>query len=134
MRSSLSHIVTGDYFQLLNHFIVVLILFRHNRYRFMGSARWTSWIALGDYEVLDGVLVVCEHSHDLVGKESLNHHEELPEVCSRAFLQSQTWSTSNFRAGDMLLFDIRTIHASTPNFSSNFRLSLDLRWTDRTDE
>ncbi len=33
------------------------------------------------------------------------------------------------RAGDVIVFDIRSVHASTPNRSAHFRASIDTRWT-----
>jgi ectoine hydroxylase-related dioxygenase (phytanoyl-CoA dioxygenase family) len=96
----------------------------------MDSALWTSWIPLGDYNVSDGVLAVCEGSHEIVSTSSRSHPSELPAEFSTTS-DSSVWRTGAVRAGDVLLFDIRTIHASTPNFSSQFRLSVDMRWMVR---
>jgi hypothetical protein len=41
---------------------------------------------------------------------------------------SARWRTAHFRPGDVVVFDIRSIHASTPNLSDCFRISLDTRW------
>lgn len=39
-----------------------------------------------------------------------------------------SWHTTDFQAGDVVIFDSRTIHATSKNYWDQFRLSLDFRW------
>jgi ectoine hydroxylase-related dioxygenase (phytanoyl-CoA dioxygenase family) len=38
------------------------------------------------------------------------------------------WQTSEFFAGDVILFGMHTMHASTTNLTNRFRLSCDIRF------
>jgi len=101
-------------------------------YRFQGNAvgMHTCWIPLGDYDVTDGTLAVCEGSHLLPGYDLNSYAEskmELPKSFTH-FNQTAIWRSTDFRAGDIVIFDIRTIHASTKNLSDRFRISMDTRW------
>jgi len=102
-------------------------------YRFHGNAQdmFTCWMALGDYNVKQGTLAICEGSHLLEGytAESYNPETkvELPPDYAK-FNESATWRSTAFQAGDIVIFDIRTIHASTANTTNRFRISMDTRW------
>ena len=57
--------------------------------------------------------------------------DELPSDYQSLFApesNSVLWHTSAVQAGDLILFDIRTVHASTTNSSKYFRISVDTRW------
>ena len=43
------------------------------------------------------------------------------------------WATTSFRAGDVLIVSMRTIHASTTNVTPRYRLSSDTRYQLATD-
>jgi len=101
-------------------------------YRFQGNAvgMHTCWIPLGDYDITDGTLAICEGSHLLSGYDIHAYSEskaELPKSFE-SFNHDAIWRSTNFRAGDIVVFDIRTIHASTKNLSNKFRISMDTRW------
>ena len=125
-------------------------------YRFKRTAAGmlTVWIPLGDYSKEDGVLAVCEGSHGLVEEEEREEAEErsrwadgreekeagggyegkkqeekteLPKgYAARA--STLQWATTDVRVGDVIVFDIRAIHASTANEGNVYRLSMDTRW------
>merc|ERR1711879_944360 len=40
--------------------------------------------------------------------------------------------TTHFKKGDLLIFDIRTVHASLSNLTQCFRVSIDTRWQPRS--
>lgn len=42
------------------------------------------------------------------------------------------WRTADFRAGDILLFTMRTVHMSTTNTTRLARISCDTRWHGRS--
>mmetsp|Transcript_16536 Transcript_16536/g.24879 ORF Transcript_16536/g.24879 Transcript_16536/m.24879 type:complete len:80 (-) Transcript_16536:174-413(-) len=52
---------------------------------------------------------------------------ELPDGY-REFSKDALWKTATFKAGDILVFDIRLVHASTANTTKAFRISMDTRW------
>ena len=52
---------------------------------------------------------------------------ELPKSYA-ACASTLPWVTTDVRVGDIIIFDIRTVHASTANESHVYRLSMDTRW------
>ena len=43
------------------------------------------------------------------------------------------WKTADFRAGDVLLFGMQTVHMSTTNTTDQVRISCDVRWQPAAD-
>ena len=125
-------------------------------YRFSGNAQrmLTCWVPLGDYAKDRGVLAVAHRSHRLIEREederalrSQRNDEksddckadgdeeakdknarELPRAYGAAAGGAMEWHTTDVRVGDVVVFDIRAIHASTTNESDRFRISMDTRW------
>mmetsp|Transcript_19737 Transcript_19737/g.31330 ORF Transcript_19737/g.31330 Transcript_19737/m.31330 type:complete len:80 (+) Transcript_19737:200-439(+) len=52
---------------------------------------------------------------------------ELPDGFDK-FSKDAVWRTSKFNVGDILIFDVRVVHASTMNTTERFRISMDTRW------
>jgi len=91
---------------------------------------WTCWTALGNISGLDGRLALIPASHRLQGYEDAVRPDLLPRGFTRAFEQGSVWQTpSEIRMGDVILFNMKTIHAATRNGSEKFRLSIDTRVT-----
>ena len=91
---------------------------------------WTCWTALGDIRGLDGRLALIPSSHRLGGYEDAVREDLLPRGYSKHFEQASVWHTpTNIDMGDIILFNIKTIHAATRNGGEKFRLSLDTRIT-----
>lgn len=87
---------------------------------------YVCWVPLGDYKVSDSTLVVASGSHHHVKYDSSSEiEEELPPGID---LDNFDWKTSDVAMGDIVVFDIRSVHASTNNTSGDFRLSIDTRW------
>lgn len=110
---------------------------------------YTSWIPIGDVPLSDGPLVVLEGSHRLaelqgtygaldVDRDGVWDKKEHPyaggwltkdvrEVQARF---GGRWLTTEFRAGDLLLFGMFTLHCSIDNRSpqNRIRLSTDSRY------
>ncbi|XP_064628941.1 1-deoxypentalenic acid 11-beta-hydroxylase-like [Lineus longissimus] len=103
----------------------------------------TMWTPMGDVTTNMGTLAVCEGSHKLpefkhfqetygnfdAEKEGLSgtgwFTEDPQEICSRFGGQ---WKTSDFMAGDVLIFTMRTVHMSSTNTTDLLRISCDTRW------
>jgi len=107
---------------------------------------YTSWLPIGDVPLSDGPLAILEGSHKI--KESLSdyanfdvdqdHHKakeylggwltkDAPAV-QASF--GRRWLTTDFKAGDLLLFGMFTLHCSLDNQSpeNRIRLSVDARY------
>jgi hypothetical protein len=110
----------------------------------------TAWTPLGDVSLQLGGLMILEKSHL---HERLNRNyaqRDVDRVCTnktradgqpiqpRGYLSDfpdklranlgGRWLTARFRAGDLLTFTSKTIHASLDNASNQIRLSTDTRY------
>jgi len=91
---------------------------------------WTCWVPLGDIEGYEGRLALIPGSHTLAGYDKPVREDLLPGDFSRSFETSSVWQTpTRLGQGDVILFNIKTIHAATRNGGEKFRLSLDTRVT-----
>lgn len=112
---------------------------------------YTSWVPLGDVPVGHGALLVLEGSHRLAHKierylrmdidkdrnwtKPRFRHGRLfrggdysrnPRGVQRQF--RRRWLTTDYRAGDLMLFHAQTMHGSLDNVSGTLRLSADTRF------
>lgn len=111
---------------------------------YMGrGSQWlhTTWIPLGDFDAEQGTLAMCEGSHNSPGFEKLRQTygrtdvdrdrtqgwftKEPMEITDKFGGQ---WATANFRMGDVMIFGMYMMHASTTNLTNRFRLSCDVRF------
>jgi phytanoyl-CoA dioxygenase PhyH len=115
----------------------------------------TTWVPLGDTPLNVGGLMILENSHQQAGR--LQHYlsRDVDEYCSNspnaekiksgellhewdgvlsknpASLREKLggrWLTAEYHAGDVLIFTMRTVHASLDNQSNQVRLSVDTRY------
>ena len=116
---------------------------------------YTSWTPLGDVPRTDGSLLVLENSHTI--KELLDHYASIDFMKPKHLTNKQRtfrlngnpaevaekydrrWLTTDFQAGDLLLFGMFTMHCSLDNRSTvnRLRLSSDTRYqlaSDPVDE
>ncbi|MBI2190444.1 MAG: phytanoyl-CoA dioxygenase family protein [Planctomycetes bacterium] len=102
---------------------------------------YTTWTPYGDISRADGTLMILEKSHQI--EELLNDYAQIdvdktpnrggwfsthpPEVAERF---DRRWLTTDFRAGDILVFGMHTMHCSIDNASpvQRLRLSSDTRY------
>ena len=106
----------------------------------------TVWIPFGDTPVEHGTLAVCVGSHNSPDFERLRQtygridvdrdlHEgwftKDPMEIVEKF--GGVWQTTDFKAGDVILFGMYTMHASTTNVTNRFRLSCDVRFQPVSD-
>jgi hypothetical protein len=106
----------------------------------------TTWIPLGDIPMEQGTLVMCAGSHRLdsfariretYGTMDVDRDRiegwfskdplEISEKCGG------NWVSGDFRAGDVMIFGMHTMHASTTNLTNRFRLSCDVRFQPASD-
>jgi ectoine hydroxylase-related dioxygenase (phytanoyl-CoA dioxygenase family) len=83
------------------------------------------WMPVRDVKKSNGAFAVAQGTNrrgvlhkDINGDD----HSILPGVIPEA-----DWRSTDFRVGDVLIFDYGTAHAGLPNPSDEFRLSLDVR-------
>lgn len=112
-----------------------------------GSSRiYTIWTALGDIPVSEGPLVVVENSHhyeDLIQpiRQVDYNSNDSPQVQMSGnaveFAQERQTRllTADFRAGDLIVFSMTTLHGTLDNHSpqNRARLSCDVRWQPAAD-
>lgn len=112
-----------------------------------GSPRLhTVWIPLGDIDVQQGTLAVCVGSHrldsfkrirDTYGRMDVDR-DGLEGWFSKDPMEmvekfGGEWVTGDFFAGDVMVFGMHTMHASTTNLTQRFRLSCDVRFQPASD-
>ncbi len=123
---------------------------------FMGRGTrrlYTSWTPLGDISTQMGGLMVLEGSHRLDRIHETYGQKDVDRYCSNradadAWVSGEKrwggwlaqnpvklrdrlggrWLTGDFRAGDVLIFGMDTIHASLDNQTDALRLSCDSRY------
>lgn len=113
-----------------------------------GSQRiYTAWLALGDIPIGDGPLMVVEGSNqyeDLIGPIRTIDYDssDSPTVQvmedTVVFVEARKSRllTTQFAPGDLVVFDMFTMHGTLDNCSSigRVRLSCDVRWQPTNDE
>ncbi len=116
----------------------------HYDFVYMGRGSgnlYTVWIPFGDIPIEQGTLAICRGSHNLdsfarirdtygrmdVDRDRIEgHFERDPMDIIDRF--GGAWLGANYSAGDVILFGMHTMHASTTNLSNRFRLSCDVRF------
>ena len=115
------------------------------------SHLYTSWVPLGDVPLSHGALMILEGSHRLVHlvqdyvrmdvdkdrnwtKPRFRHgrlfrggdYSRNPRGVQKQF--KRRWLSTDYRAGDLVLFHAQTMHGSLDNSSETLRLSADTRF------
>jgi len=118
-----------------------------NSYMGRGSARvCTVWTPLGDVAYEDGPLALIPHSQRLpsyarlretLGMMDVDRDQVRGDFAADPFEFTRRfgghWATSEFTAGDALIFGMFTLHASCENRSDRFRISSDTRFQPASD-
>ncbi|MGH7215015.1 MAG: phytanoyl-CoA dioxygenase family protein [Tepidisphaeraceae bacterium] len=108
---------------------------------------FTCWTPMGDIPVEQGTLCLCLGSHNLPGFQKIRDtygkmdvdrdrvsggwFSDNPNEITAKF--GGEWQTTNFRAGDVLIFGMWTMHGSTRNKTDRWRLSCDTRFQPAAD-
>lgn len=106
----------------------------------------TCWIPFGDTPIDHGTLAICEGSHNAVGFEKVRNTYGRMDVDRDRVAgwfdddplgiierHGGRWLTADFQAGDVLIFGMYLMHASTTNTTTRFRLSADVRYQPAMD-
>ena len=101
----------------------------------------TVWIPLGDIPVEHGTLAMCRGSHNLPSfariRDTYGRMDVDRDGVDGWFTKDPLeiietfggqWLTGEFFMGDVILFGMHTMHASTTNLTNRFRLSCDVRF------
>lgn len=101
----------------------------------------TVWIPLDDIPIAKGTLAICEGSNRIDGfhklRETYGRMDVDRDNVEGWFSNDPVeilekfggrWLTADMRAGDFLTFGLYTMHASTTNTTSAYRLSCDVRF------
>ena len=101
----------------------------------------TVWIPFGDIPIEQGTLAICRGSHNLdsfarvrdtygrmdVDRDRTEGHFERDPLAIIDRFGGQ-WLGADYFAGDVIIFGMHTMHASTTNLTNRFRLSCDVRY------
>jgi ectoine hydroxylase-related dioxygenase (phytanoyl-CoA dioxygenase family) len=106
----------------------------------------TTWIPFGDIPVTQGTLAMCVGSNHLESfapiRDTYGQMDVDRDLIEGWFTKDPMeivekfggqWATTDFRAGDVILFGMHTMHASTTNLTNRFRLSCDVRFQPASD-
>ena len=112
-----------------------------------GSSRLhTCWLPLDDIPIHKGTLCICPGSHQAPGFAKLRETYGRIDVDRDGYGGWFTkdplevtekfggqWHTTDFHAGDVIIFGMYTMHASTTNTTDQWRLSCDVRFQPAAD-
>ena len=106
----------------------------------------TVWIPFGDIPVEQGTLVMCPESNHLDSfariRDTYGRMDVDRDMIEGWFTKDPMeitdkfgsyWLTTDFSAGDVMIFGMHTMHASTTNVTNRFRLSCDVRYQPASD-
>ena len=91
---------------------------------------YTVWMPLTNINAdADGRLAIVPRSHKFNGYECRRGQQnELPGDFTSAIHSSSIWHMpSQLKQGDIIIFNLKTVHAATVNASGKYRLSMDTR-------
>ena len=109
------------------------LLFRHqdglNNY---GIPFYIFWVPVFDMDARRGGLVMAEGWNR---RGFIHDPEDRPHFgIADNTVPNSAWRRSDYRAGDVLVFDIMTPHSGVANYSDRFRCSLDIRGMRASDK
>jgi ectoine hydroxylase-related dioxygenase (phytanoyl-CoA dioxygenase family) len=98
---------------------------------------YTVWSPLGDVSYEMGGLAICLGSHRFEelkrsygtkdwDKDGIGHYTDDPLVIMEKF--GGKWATTEFQAGDVLIFGMYLLHCSLENTTNQYRISVDARY------
>ncbi len=117
---------------------------------------FTAWTPMGDNNLDLGGLLVLAGSHKFEGLKKSYWQSDVDSFCTNRTPQQDAWArgqngllkataqqlqktiggkwvTADYRAGDLVIFSVYTVHGGTDNRSGAFRLSTDTRYQRASD-
>lgn len=104
---------------------------------------YTVWSPLGDVPYEMGGLAICLGSHRFESlkqsygskdsdRDGIGHYTNDPRVITEKF--GGQWATTEFQAGDVLIFGMFLMHCSLENTTNQYRLSVDARYQSASEK
>jgi len=87
----------------------------------------TVWVPLEAITVEHGTFCVLPKSHSYPQYSKPYKDFQVPNSYWKC-AKGQPWHVGTFEPGDMIIFDLKTVHATTRNLLDKYRLSVDTRW------
>ena len=113
----------------------------HSDIVFMGRGTpnvYTCWTPLGDVPLELGPIVMCLGSHRIPALKDTYWKADVDRDLIEGYFTKDPiemvdkfgcrWSTTSFRAGDVLIFGMHILHGSLANSSDRYRISADARY------
>ncbi len=88
---------------------------------------YTCWISLGEYNSGNSSLCVMPQSQVLTEFHKPLKGDLLPGDYPRLLKEKWGWQRAEISIGDIILFNVKTVHAASKNLTNSFRLSIDTR-------
>ena len=88
---------------------------------------FTCWISLGEYSPANSSLCVLPGSHVLKDFFNPLKGNLLPGDYPALVKSKWPWQKGRVGMGDIILFNVKTVHGASKNMSNSFRLSIDTR-------
>lgn len=99
---------------------------------------FTCWTPLGDVSLQHGPLAICVGSHRFERMKQTYGKSDVDRDLTAGLFSNDPveivdrfggkWQTTNFRAGDVIVFGMFTMHASLTNTTNQYRVSSDTRY------
>ncbi|MZQ83214.1 phytanoyl-CoA dioxygenase [Paenibacillus sp. 5J-6] len=104
---------------------------------------YTVWSPLGDVSYEMGGLAICLGSHRFeklkqsygskdADRDGVGHYTDDPLVITEKF--GGKWATTEFQAGDVLIFGMFLMHCSLENTTNQYRISVDARYQSASEQ
>jgi ectoine hydroxylase-related dioxygenase (phytanoyl-CoA dioxygenase family) len=104
---------------------------------------YTVWSPLGDVSYEMGGLAICLGSHRFEklkqsygskdsDRDGIGHYTDDPLVITEKF--GGKWATTEFQAGDVLIFGMFLMHCSLENTTNQYRISVDARYQSASEQ
>jgi len=88
---------------------------------------YTCWISLGNYQSGNSSLCVMPKSQCLTEFHNPLKGNQLPHDFTTLVKNKWGWYRAEITIGDIIIFNVKTVHAASKNISPSFRLSIDTR-------
>jgi hypothetical protein len=92
---------------------------------------YTCWMSLGEYHSGNSSLCVMPKSQCLTEYHAPSKDQLLPGDYPRLVKEKWGWERGDFNLGDIVLFNVKTVHGASKNLNSSYRLSMDTRVSAR---